>query len=84
MTRYTGSGAKLPGMASKPDWKVATSIEVKQGAQVVGTRWHAIGAAWNRTDGSIMLCLDSVPVRSEYVYLFPAVGGPKKREGGQG
>jgi hypothetical protein len=32
--------------------------------------WHTIGRAWSDGPGKICIVLDSVPFRSEYVYLF--------------
>jgi hypothetical protein len=39
------------------------------------TRWHDIGRAWDDEGrgkkGRITVILDSMPIRSEYLYLFP-------------
>jgi hypothetical protein len=36
------------------------------------TRWHRIGRAWSDGPERITIVLDSLPFRSEYVYLFKA------------
>ncbi len=36
------------------------------------TRWHKIGRGWSDNEDKITIVLDSVPFRSEYIYLFKA------------
>jgi hypothetical protein len=44
------------------------------------TRWHTIGRAYDDREGTgrIVVVLDSIPFRSEFVYLYPEDEGEKR------
>jgi hypothetical protein len=45
------------------------------------TRWHRIGRAWSDPKGDkITIILDSVPFRSEYIYLFKSTDQTPSRD----
>ena len=48
-------------------YRVVTPITRKDGDKPA---WHSIGRAWSDGPEKICIVLDSVPFRSEYVYLF--------------
>ncbi len=50
-------------------YDVVTPIEIKIKG-VPKTKWHRIGRAWSDNEEKITVVLDSVPFRSEYIYLF--------------
>ncbi|TAL45877.1 MAG: hypothetical protein EPN91_01315 [Salinibacterium sp.] len=62
-------------------YAVKVPIEAKQG-EPAKTRWHTVGRAFDDRDGSgrIVIILDSIPFRSEYMYLYPEDGGPPKKD----
>lgn len=55
-------------------YKVCTPIEYEKEGETK-TRWHQIGNGWSDGPGlKITVTLNSLPYRSEYIYLFPDDG----------